>query len=467
MSKRIACVLPPLALMLLAGCSSSSVTDIFVTSDPPTPGQISGRYIAVIGDADMQAEAFADGRLRSRSGAKDTLTLIALPIAEEGQKSKWQTPFTQIEVSNSVMGPPCALAVSPDGTLAFVVETKGHAPAGATRVSDLPDGNSVTSIVVGPGIQTQVASAAEVGKRPSSVDVHPQGDLIAVTTAVPGEQLVVVPVDKQGKFAKGLAWELLGIDDRAATASSVSWSPNGRYVAVVLPMRDEVVFYEFTRTLNGGGMGFARYGKPVKVGKHPFMGKFSPDGKFFVVNELHWGDQVEGYLVGAPAGSVSVIRMSDVPSQVIIPEGQPEPTVSHEVVSSVQVGISPEGLAVSPDGRWVVTANLRRSMLPTGDARLTPGGSVSLLSLDGLSGALTNHGEFPIGAMPEGIGFDATGRHVIVTQFRSFDPASVDGELAFFKLVPGGGLGGDAPRLVPSQYFVGVGIGPHGVVIVR
>ncbi|MBL8990340.1 MAG: beta-propeller fold lactonase family protein, partial [Phycisphaerae bacterium] len=305
-------------------------------------------------------------------------------------------------------------------------------------------------------------SAAEVGKNPTSVDVHPEGDLIAVATGQPGEQLVVVPVARDGSFGKALSWELLGIDDRAAVASSVAWSPNGRYVAVVLPMRDEVVFYEFTRTLNNGGMGFARYGAPVKVGKHPFMGRFSPDGRHFIVNELHWGDQVEGYLVGAPAGSLSVIRLSSVPSQVIVPEGAPEPKVEHAVVSTAGVGVSPEGLAMSPDGNWVVTANLRRSMLPTGDARLTPGGSVSLLSFDPGTGQLTSRGEYEIGAMPEGITFDAAGRNVVVTQFRSFDPNSVDGELAFFKLVPG-----ENARLVPGDFYVGVGVGPHGVVIVR
>lgn len=443
---------------IIGGCTTGPVAEVFPDLSPPTPGAIEGRYIAVIGDGDMRAESFVDGRAQ---GGKDSFTLIGLPIADPGLNNRTQTPFKQLEVSNSVMGPPVALAVSPDGTLAFVVDHKQAAPAGGGKVQDLPEGDSVTVIGVGPGVEARIIGKAKVGGGPTSVDVHPQGDLIAVATNVAGGQIVIAAVGSNGEVGATAAWELLGIDDRAADVSAIAWSPNGRYLACVLPGRDEVVFYEFTRTANRDGMGIARYGAPVKVGKHPYMGRFTPDGRHFIVNELHWGQGVEGFLVGAPAGSIAAIRLSDQPSQVLIPEGTPEPTIVHEVVSRATVGVSPEGMAVSPDGKWVVTANLRRSMLPAGDARLTPGGSVSLLSVDA-GGQLETHGEYDIGAMPEGISFDAAGRHVIVTQFKSFNPAVVDGELAFFKLV-----GGSRPRLIPGDFFVGVGVGPHGVVIVR
>jgi len=124
------------------------------------------------------------------------------------------------------------------------------------------------------------------------------------------------------------------------------------------------------------------------------------------------------------------------------------------------VGVSPESMAISSDGRYVVTANLRQSMMPVGSSELT-GGSISLLTLDD-SGMLTSHGEVELAAMPQGISFDRGNNHLIVSQFRSTDPEAVDGELAFFKLNKGA-----SPSLTAGDFFVGVGIGPHGVVIVR
>lgn len=233
---------------------------------------------------------------------------------------------------------------------------------------------------------------------------------------------------------------------------------------------NQVAFYEFTRSGANGGMELAPWGDPVPVGKFPFMGKFTPDGKYYISTNLHWGADVADYLVGAPEGDLSVIRLSSVPSSVPAQradgaEEEPPPSVVHQVVSTAQVGVSPEGLAISSDGAWIATANLRRSMLATSDPRVTLGGSVSLLSLDYAEGTLTNHGEWELPGMPEGLTFDSKSRHIVVTQFRSLDPNAVDGELAFFKVVPA--MKGEGPKLVPGDFYVGVGTGPHGVVIVR
>src|SRR5688500_658711 len=116
-----AAILTPLALPLLAACGGGSRA-----APPPPPGDGTGRYIVPTSDRDMRAPALARGRLGERDpGAQDTLTVLALPIREPS------TPWSQINVSNSVIGPPNALAVSRDGNTAFIVESRGPAPAGA------------------------------------------------------------------------------------------------------------------------------------------------------------------------------------------------------------------------------------------------------------------------------------------------------------------------------------------------
>lgn len=441
----------PLILALAAGCAG-----------PAKPGDVSGHFIVSISDADMSAPALITGRLDPQEdGIEDTLTVITLPIQEP------TTPFAQIGVSNSVFGPPNSLAVTRDGRTAFVIETRGPAPAGATSVKELPRGRKLFAIDLSNPLKPAVQSWVEIGNdeqnsEPLSVDVHPDGDLVAIARRAAHEPIVMVPF-QDGKFGVGFAFELGGIDDSSAAPSAVVWRPGGRHFAVTLPDRDQVVFYEFVREPDQE-IGLRLWGAPVDVGKYPISGAFTPDGRFFITTEAQWGKDVEDFSVGAPEGRVSVIRLSTEPTEAINEIGQPVRPVVHVVVASAPVGISAQGIAISPDGRLVVTANLRRSFLPDSDPRLTRGGSLSLLALDPASGKLTPAGEYQMDAMPVGLSFDAKGDFIVTTLFRSFDPQSSPrfGELGFWRVIGGGN-----PSLEKTSIYVGVGKGPHGVVIVR
>ncbi len=428
-----------------AGCAGTRESKMF--DRPAEPSDVSGRLIVTISDADMVATTFANDALAvPPDGQRDTMTVISLPITGD------QAAFAQTAVSNSVLGPPQALSVNRAGTMAFVVETRGQTPQGATGFKDIPAGTLLQMVSLADPMNPVLVSSAFVGKNPSACDVSPDGTLAAVITREPRGQLVIVPVNSS-ELGEPMAWELMGIDDSEAIASSVTWSPDGKLLAVCLPQRDEVMFYEFASV--DGALAISPFGKPVKVGKFPFHGQWTPDGRHFITTDLQWQSSAEDHLLKAPAGTLSVIRVGSGGAE----------SVHHEVVSTAPVGVSPEGLAVSPDGRFVVTANLERSFLPEGDSRLKSG-SLTLLSLDAASGELTALGEHVLGGMPEGISFDANGHFVVVTLFRSLDVGALDGELAFWRLNPRGGENKTA-TLEQADFRVGVGRGPHGVLIVR
>jgi len=297
------------------------------------------------------------------------------------------------------------------------------------------------------------------------VAVHPSGDMVAVVTKNPRAQLVVVSVKNGAAVGDPFSWPLLGLDDDAAKPSCVAWHPSGSALCVTLPDRGQVIFYQFQRETDGG-MSLRTWGKPVTVGKYPYSGAFTPDGRFFITTDLQWGKDVEGFSVGAPQGTLSVVRIDGVPASS---EGktsdQSAAPARHEVVCQTPVGISPEGLAISHDGTMVATSNLLHSYLPENDPHRSPGsqrgGSLSLLTLSH-DGKLTPVGEFPINAVPAGLTFDAKDRFLAVTQFHSFDPEARGGELAFWKVNHGKHAG-----LEKAEFVVGVGQGPHGVLIVR
>ncbi|MGQ0628115.1 MAG: hypothetical protein ACT4PL_08455 [Phycisphaerales bacterium] len=305
-----------------------------------------------------------------------------------------------------------------------------------------------------------VLGTTEVSVRPVAVDLNAAGDLLAIASHAPGQEIVMVRTSEATPLGARFAFPLVGFEGQQAKPGTIAWHPSGRYFAVTLPLLDMVAFYEYRE--NGaaiGTPGIVPYGAAVKVGKFPFNGRFSKDGKHFIFTELQWGPDVEGFMTGAPEGRVGVVRLSETESAVKEDGSLDLSLVSHQDLGGVSVGVSPESFAMSPAGDLFVTGNLKRSYFPAGDDRLTPGGSLSLVKFDAESGSVRVLSETPIKGMPKGVTFDATGRHVIVSEFRSFDPENTDGELAFFKVAGDG--------LTFCGFYVAVGSGPHAAVIAR
>jgi len=426
------------------------------------PSDVTGRYILSISDADMPATAIFDGYLSPDAGTsaagQDSLTTIALPIADK-KDQEYVTPYAQIlGVSNSVIGPPQAVAVTRDGTRAYVVESRGPAPVGATTTDDLPIGRKVTAINLSDPMKPVVMGTVDVGNEPLGVDVDPSGEVVAVVTSQARQQIVLIPANSGG-MGEPLGFPIMGLDtDENVTATSVQWHPSGQFIAVTLAGRNQVAFFKFTRDPDGS-MSLAPWGAAVTVGRFPYSGRFTPDGKYYIATDMEWDMNVERSFIQSPIGHLSVVRFdaAGTPGSAGTPV-----SVAHELVSTAPVGVNPEGLAISPDGELVVTSNFQRTFLPADDARVTREGSLSLLKLNPRTGELTLVGEYPIKGMPAGLSFDARGGFVVVTQFRSFDARVSDGMLVFWKV-----RGGGSPSLERASFTVGVGKGPHGVLIIR
>jgi hypothetical protein len=128
-------------------------------------------------------------------------------------------------------------------------------------------------------------------------------------------------------------------------------------------------------------------------------------------------------------------------------------------------GVSPEGLAVSPNGRYVVTTNLERSYLPYEDDRITWFSSLSFFTLDPETGQLNHIGDYPYdGILPEAAAFDASSQYLAVVNYDHFDDSIAGGSIAFWR-VPADPLD-PRPTLVQTRYSVPVTRGAHSLVLV-
>lgn len=419
-----------LTLATLAACTSSTEEPAGVTID----------RLVTLSDGDYIANTYADGVLApATAGHRDLLTTVSV---RDGAVTT-----AQVEVSNSVTAAPEVLALSPDRTTAFVAERLAQRRAGDTRANQLPAGDRLFAVDISGPEAPAVAGVEPIAPSPEALAMHPAGTQIAVVSNMPERSVLqLVPWTPAG-LGDAVTFDLadLGITGGAAgprggvTATNVQWHPSGRALAVNITTQNRVAFF----TVDGTTV--KPWGEPVTTGVDPFVGRFTPDGRHYLTSD--WGRNLATTNVAErlpkERSKLSVIALGEIGSQ------------APRVVGSAESDKSAEGLAVSPDGRWVATVNMRGTALPAGSAGFDEHASVSLLRLDGATGGLAKVGDYPLaGVLPEGGTFDPSGRYFVATVFEG-RPGSADGSgLQVYSVGSD-----DDPGLTPVQRIPL----PHGV----
>ncbi|WP_421707059.1 hypothetical protein [Algihabitans sp.] len=410
-----------------------------------------GRYLVSISDADMVASAYVNGQLGPREG-RDALSILPL----EGDPRDWQA--YEIFASNSVAGPPAAVALSPDGRYAFVVESFTPRPDNDDphAFGDLTQGRLLKVFDLQDPTNPRLIQERETLERPDAVQMNAAGDILAVTYHPAGAgsetPLALYP------FTDGELGERV-------TPTIDGW-PNGeRLIEANWHPEDDVL--AMIDTSGGATLRFARvaddlsvevFGNVVDIERAPYRVEFTPDGRHVAINALYWGPDIEGTWIEAPRGSLLTVRMNAET------EGD---SVRHAFVSRITTGVSPEGLAISPDGRWVATTNLERSYLPYDDARITWFSSITLARLDPESGQLTHVGDFPYdGILPEAAVFDNSSNYLAVANYDHFDDRRVGSSIDFWR-IQADPLDLANVQLIKTEHSVPVTRGAHSLAIAR
>ena len=435
---------------------TTGLTTVLAQPAPAATSRIDfqGRALLVLSDADMLASAYVNGKLGPSSNT-DSLSLIALGAAPDQLKAK------VLPMSNSVAGPPVAVATSPDGRFAFVVETFQPRPAGKEDAvfADLAPGSKMRVIDLTDLANPRTVQAVDTPLRPDSVSVSSDG------------RWVVIAIHPQGGGAQNpLAFYPFadGQLGRAQTPVVPRWRagerlihaefhPNQAVIGLVNESRGELAFVRMDTS--APTVQLTPWGNIVQTEKSPYMVRFTPDGRHAISNALYWGADVQGNWNEAPRGSVLSVRLNARSSA----DGTPV----HSLVSRATVGVSPEGIAISPDGRWVASTNLERSFLPEGDPRLTPFASISLLRLDAKNGTLSRVGDYAYdGILPEAAAFDASSRFLAVATFDHFAGCKRGGSVDFWRLT-GDSLDPERVELVKTNLSIPVVRGAHSVILVK
>lgn len=414
--------------------------------------QFLGQRLLVASDADMVATAYADGGLQRISGVEDALTVIDLPLTDNDYT------LNQVQVSNSVMSWPQIIATSPDGAKAYVVEVRSRPPDGVEdydSIEDMPPGSLLTVVDLSQA-QPAVIETMSIGNNPEHIAISPDGRLLAIDIDEVGRELVFVALDANGNPGDQYPFAIANAAGQPAQVNSISWHPSGRFLALNLDNRS-VAFYEVSFDPPSGGITLMPYGNSVEVGNWLSAGKFTSDGRFYLVPDMKWRTwnniRQLNYLMN-PKGEMVSIRFG-APAHAV---RQPE------IVSRAEVGLGPEGFALSPDDSLVVTVNMRRTYLPDRLPawRGKSHSSLSLLTLDLASGQLVTLDEYGFeGLLPEDAVFDVSGRSLAVVIYNYREPDPHKGAIEFWNVIRGA-----EPELERTGFRIEVTRGPHATALV-
>ena len=454
-----------LLLPFLAACGAVTGTTmpsdtVSQTAMPEDEAEIpltfAGQYLLAVSDADTVAQAYVTDDIGPAIDDQDTLSVLPLPDISA------QTPVTELEVSNSVWGPPSPMDITPDGRYAVVLEIKRQRDADDRSFEN--DLSYTTSIAV---VDLQDPQAPQVVQRTDtggfaahSLDLSPTGDFVAVANwqgpipdnpDIPPQQISIIPLE-DGQLGTPQLFPITNPTGVFVSPNQIAWHPSGDYLALSIGPRNTVVFYQVTRNTDNT-VDLTPWGEPVTVGQFPFTAAWTPDGRFFITADMQWDLEQNVTDVTAPSGSLSTVQF-DIDSA----DG-----ITHEVTTTDDVGINPEGLAISPDGTTVVTVNLRRSHLPLGDEEQPPTtSSITLLTLEPETGTLTKVDEYEFdGVLPEGVVFDSNGEHLAVAVFDFNGEKNGQGALQFWRV-----NSGEQPSLEAIPFEVPLVRGAHALVLI-
>jgi DNA-binding beta-propeller fold protein YncE len=352
-----------LAVATLAGCA--------VPSAPAGK-----RALMIVGNDEKQNWNDAGAGVMSAHG-RDTVSIVDIgtdPLAPR--------IVANLPLANTIFGPPTNLAITPDEGLALVANSVNIVDEGGVLKS-VPDTRLwVIDLNASP---PRLIDTVNVGKQPSGLSINRAGTMALIANRADGSVNVLRITGKKVELI-----DTVVIGEQVA---HVVFTPDGkRALAAKFPGHKIAVL-----DIAGEKVTYNKY--DMVVGPWPYNVDVTPDGKIALTADNGNSGAADGQV-----DTVSVIDLELTPPRVI---------------NKVVVGDGPEGLAISPTGKFAVALLLRGSNAAKSAFFYNKNGSVVGLRIDGKTVTKTN--EIEVGGLPEGAVFSDDGRYLYVGNFITQD----------------------------------------------
>ena len=287
-----------------------------------------------------------------------------------------------VEVPNSIFGPPTNLAVTADNRLALVAEAVMIDPEASPPKFVPSDKLHVIDLEADP---PQIIDTLTVGRQPSGMSISPDGRMALVANRAETSVSVLSIAGKQVRFE--------GKVETGDQVTHVAFTPDGKRAMINKASTDQVSFLAID------GAEVTLTGPDLAVGDYPYNADITPDGRLAIVANTGNNGRSDGNI-----DSITVIDLQHNPPRVI---------------DHLAAGDAPEGITISPDSRLAVTGNLCGSDAPPDAWFLRSPGCIQVFEI---SDAGVRHvAELLAGGVPEALAFSPDGRWLLVANLLDAD----------------------------------------------
>ena len=315
-----------------------------------------------------------DGKVRLDNGVVKTVPNNPDTVAIIDLGARPPRLLHEIEVPTSIVGPPSSVAISPDRSIALVTANMKLDPADPTK--QIPDNRmSIIDLKASPPV---VIGTVETGRGPAGVAIGPKGNIALVANREEGT-VSVFAIDGKTLTALGK----VDFGNPKSGPSGISITPDGATALVTRDGDNRISVVAIDRDK-------AEYTKrDMFPGQRPYGIEISTKGDVAVVANIGGGQ--------GDADTISLIDMKAKPVRV---------------VETVTVGQTPEGIAMSPDGKWVAVTVMNGSNKPLASPFYNPLGLLKLFKVVGKK--LIYSSQVETGVWTQGIAFSADSKTLLV-----------------------------------------------------
>jgi len=321
--------------------------------------------------------AFKDGKPVLSLPGNDTVTIVDI---SDGTKPRI---VANLPVQNSIIGPPTNLAITPDNKLALVASSIDVVKDG-DNLKNVPDNKVyVIDLTASP---PAVIATVQTGKQPSGMAINRAGNLALVTNRADNSVSVLSISGKTVTVANTVA--VAPADAPSQQVSAVAITPDGKRALVAKTGANKAALLD----IDGTTVTYKGY--DMLTGLFPYNVQITSDGKLGLVSNNGATGVADGQI-----DTVGVIDLTlDPPREV----------------DQIAVGDGPEGMAVSPTGEYAISLLTNGSGGSVHDKAFfrQDHAIAALLKSDGKT--VRKVGQTEVGTLSEGIAFSPDGRYVYV-----------------------------------------------------
>jgi DNA-binding beta-propeller fold protein YncE len=293
-----------------------------------------------------------------------------------------------LPLMNTVVGPPVNLAITPNQQLALVANSLDWVKDGESWKGQPDNKLYVIDLTTSP---PQQIATVELGKQPSGMAINKAGTLALVANRADDTVSVLSISGKEVKVVDTVSVSSGGPNKEQPSAIAIT--PDGKRALVSKFAAHKVALLN----IDGTTVTYGKYDMPT--GLWPYNVVITPDGKLAIAGNNGGSGSSDGQI-----DTAAIIDMQADPPRVI---------------DQVVVGDGPEGLAVSPVGGYAVEVILNGANAARDKFFFHPHSYVSLLKIEGKK--VRKVSQTDVGGLAEGVAFSPDGKYLYVGNFLDGD----------------------------------------------